>query len=38
MVRVSSIIAFLVMKGMALHDRLKENDAWCHRSSENVVF
>lgn len=28
MVRVSSIIAFLVMKGMALHDRLKEKDAW----------
>jgi predicted nucleotidyltransferase len=27
-VRVSSIIAFLVMKGMALHDRLKEKDAW----------
>ena len=28
MVRVSSVIAFLVMKGMALHDRLKEKDAW----------
>ena len=27
-VRVSSIAAFLVMKGMALHDRLKEKDAW----------
>ena len=27
-VRVSSIVAFLVMKGMALHDRLKEKDAW----------
>ena len=27
-VRVSSVIAFLVMKGMALHDRLKEKDAW----------
>jgi hypothetical protein len=28
MVRVSSVIAFLVMKGMALHDPLKEKDAW----------
>ena len=28
MVRVSSVIALLVMKGMALHDRLKEKDAW----------
>ena len=28
MVRVSSVIAFLVMKGMALHNRLKEKDAW----------
>jgi hypothetical protein len=27
-VRVASIISFLVMKGMALHDRLKEKDAW----------
>lgn len=27
-VRVSSIVAFLVMKGMALYDRLKEKDAW----------
>jgi hypothetical protein len=27
-VRVSSAIAFLAMKGMALHDRLKEKDAW----------
>jgi len=27
-VRVSSAVAFLVMKGMALHDRLKEKDAW----------
>lgn len=27
-VRVSSVVAFLVMKGMALHDRLKEKDAW----------
>ena len=27
-IRVSSIVAFLVMKGMALHDRLKEKDAW----------
>lgn len=27
-VRVSSIVAFLVMKAMALHDRLKEKDAW----------
>jgi hypothetical protein len=25
---VSSVVAFLVMKGMALHDRLKEKDAW----------
>lgn len=27
-IRVSSVVAFLVMKGMALHDRLKEKDAW----------
>ncbi len=27
-VRVASILAFLVMKGMALHVRLKEKDAW----------
>jgi hypothetical protein len=27
-VRVSSVVAFLVMKGMALHERLKEKDAW----------
>ena len=27
-VRVASIVPFLVMKGMALHDRLKEKDAW----------
>ncbi len=27
-VRVSTVVAFLVMKGMALHDRLKEKDAW----------
>jgi hypothetical protein len=27
-IRVSSFVAFLVMKGMALHDRLKEKDAW----------
>ena len=27
-VLVSSIVAFLVMKGTALHDRLKEKDAW----------
>lgn len=27
-VRVSSVLAFLVMKGMALYDRLKEKDAW----------
>lgn len=26
--RVSSAVAFLVMKGMALYDRLKEKDAW----------
>ena len=26
-IRVSSVVAFLVMKGMALHDRLKEKDA-----------
>jgi hypothetical protein len=26
--RVASIVSFLVMKGMALHDRLKEKDAW----------
>lgn len=28
LVRVSSVVAFLVMKGMALYDRLKEKDAW----------
>jgi hypothetical protein len=27
-VRVASIVPFLVMKGMALADRLKEKDAW----------
>jgi hypothetical protein len=27
-IRVSSVVAFLVTKGMALHDRLKEKDAW----------
>lgn len=27
-IRVASMIPFLVMKGMALHDRLKEKDAW----------
>ena len=27
-VRVASVVAFLVMKGMALHDRLKEKDAY----------
>ncbi len=27
-IRVSSIVPFLVMKGMALHDRIKEKDAW----------
>lgn len=27
-VRVASIVPFLVMKGMALEDRLKEKDAW----------
>lgn len=27
-IRVSSVVAFLVMKGMALSDRLKEKDAW----------
>ena len=27
-VRVSSVVSFLAMKGMALHDRLKEKDAW----------
>lgn len=26
--RVASVVTFLVMKGMALHDRLKEKDAW----------
>lgn len=26
--RVASIVPFLVMKGMALYDRLKEKDAW----------
>ena len=27
-VRVASAVPFIVMKGMALHDRLKEKDAW----------
>ncbi|HYL77806.1 MAG TPA: hypothetical protein VEU96_26570 [Bryobacteraceae bacterium] len=27
-IRVSSVVAFLVMKAMALHDRMKEKDAW----------
>lgn len=27
-VLVASIVSFIVMKGMALHDRLKEKDAW----------
>ncbi len=27
-IRVASIVPFLVMKGMALHDRLKEKDSW----------
>jgi hypothetical protein len=27
-VRVASIVPFLVIKGMALYDRLKEKDAW----------
>lgn len=27
-INVASIVPFLVMKGMALHDRLKEKDAW----------
>lgn len=27
-IRVASIVPFLVMKGMALHDRMKEKDAW----------
>lgn len=27
-IRVSSAVAFLVMKGIALYDRLKEKDAW----------
>lgn len=27
-VRVASVVAFLVMKGMALHDRIKEKDAY----------
>ncbi|MHC9540736.1 MAG: nucleotidyl transferase AbiEii/AbiGii toxin family protein [Vulcanimicrobiota bacterium] len=27
-IHVASIVSFLVMKGMALHDRLKEKDAW----------
>jgi hypothetical protein len=27
-IRVASIMPFLVMKGMALHDRIKEKDAW----------
>ncbi|MBI4318412.1 MAG: hypothetical protein HY675_07970 [Chloroflexi bacterium] len=27
-IRVASIVPFIVMKGMAMHDRLKEKDAW----------
>jgi hypothetical protein len=27
-VRVASVVPFLVMKGMAMHDRLKAKDAW----------
>ena len=27
-VRVAGIVSFIVMKGMALHDRIKEKDAW----------
>ncbi len=27
-IRVASIVPFFVMKGMALHDRMKEKDAW----------
>jgi hypothetical protein len=27
-IRVASVVSFLVMKGMALHERLKEKDAW----------
>jgi len=27
-VRVAAIVPFIVMKGMALHDRMKEKDAW----------
>jgi hypothetical protein len=27
-IRVASIVPFIIMKGMALHDRLKEKDAW----------
>jgi hypothetical protein len=27
-IRVASVVSFLVMKGMALHGRLKEKDAW----------
>ena len=27
-IRIASIVPFIVMKGMALHDRLKEKDAW----------
>lgn len=27
-IRVASIVPFMVMKGMAMHDRLKEKDAW----------
>ncbi len=27
-IRIASVVSFLVMKGMAMHDRLKEKDAW----------
>lgn len=26
--KVAAIVPFIVMKGMALHDRIKEKDAW----------
>jgi hypothetical protein len=36
-VRVASIVAFLVMKGMALDDRLKEKDAWDYTIAHRTI-
>jgi hypothetical protein len=40
-IRVASVVPFIIMKAMALHDRMKEKDAWdivfCLRSSPGGV-